>query len=182
MGIVADPVNVYVFSPDSLHHILDVSALPLPDARLATIAKLISSTAWASPLHPRPGSLGGTTRSAVCSMAGVKAVSTSSTLLPLGGNARGGLRSLSLLPGADGIICQPSPVDRQRSLCLPHRSAATEATKRFHMWCDSVGSEMGKHGGWGCTVTFRERFLSRCLVRMYPTRVGILQCKQLFVP
>ena len=59
-------------------------------ARLAAIAMLISASAWASPLQPRPGSLvarGGAIRSAVCSMAVVKAVSTSSTLLPLGGNA-----------------------------------------------------------------------------------------------
>ena len=59
-------------------------------ARLAATAMLISASAWASPLQPRPGSLvarGGATRSAVCSMAVVKAVSTSSTLLPLGGNA-----------------------------------------------------------------------------------------------
>ena len=101
--------------------------------RLAAITMLISASAWASPLHPRPGSLGaggGATRSAVCIMAVVKAVSTSSTLLPLGGN---GLRYFPITVATSwaqiGAIRHSSPVDRRQSPRLPHRSVASEATK-----------------------------------------------------
>ena len=91
LGIVADPVDARVFSPDSPHQLtlLGVGPLPLPATRLAGIAILISASAWVSPLHSRPGRpgvRGGATRCAVCSMAVVKAVSTSTTLLPLGVN------------------------------------------------------------------------------------------------
>ena len=91
VGIVADLVNARVFSPDSSHQLTVLGLAPcrFQTAHLAVIPMLISASAWACPLYPRLGSLGsrgGATRSAVCSMAVVKAVSTS-TLLPLGGNA-----------------------------------------------------------------------------------------------
>ena len=111
-------------------------------ARLAAIAMLISASAWASPLQPRPGSLvarGGAIRSAVCSMAVVKAVSTSSTLLPLGGNAlRWSPIAVATCWRNWGSVISLRPVDRRRSLCLPHRSVASEATKQFNMCCDDV--------------------------------------------
>ena len=47
----------------------------------------LTAFAWASPIHPRPGSLrprGGATSSAVCSMTVATAVSASSTMPPLG--------------------------------------------------------------------------------------------------
>ena len=112
-------------------------------ARLGAVAMLISASAWASPLHPRPGSLvarGGATRSAVCRMAVVKALSTSSTLLPLGGNAMrwSPIAVATYLLAQMGVSRQSSPVDRRRSLCLPHRSVPSEATKQFHMCCDDA--------------------------------------------
>ena len=44
------------------------------------------------------------------------------------------------------IIRQPSPVNRRRTLCPPHRSVASEATKQFYVCFDDVviqnGSEL----------------------------------------
>ena len=85
VGIDTDPVDARISRRTALISCLSwVSALcRFQAACLTAVAMLISVSAWASPLHPRPGSLvarGGTTRSAVCSMAVVKAVSTSSTL------------------------------------------------------------------------------------------------------
>ena len=37
-----------------------------------------------------------------------------------------------------GVSRQSSPIDRRRSLYLPYRSAASEATKQFHMCCNDA--------------------------------------------
>ena len=92
IGIVADPVDARVFSPDSSHQltIRGVSPLPLPGCSSRDHRHTDLSFCLGTSFHPRPGNLGDRgdpTRSAVCSMVVVNAVSTSSTLLPLGGNA-----------------------------------------------------------------------------------------------
>ena len=80
---------------------------------------------------------------------------------------RGGFRSLSLLAGADEVPF----VSRRRSIggglfaLLAGRLRAKQPTNftcpMTKLWC-----EMGRKDGWGCTVTSRSSFLSRCLVRM----------------
>ena len=92
VGIGTDPVDARIFSPDSPHHltVLSVSPLPLPGCSSRGRRHANLCFCLGSPLHPRPGSLvarGGAIHSAVCSMTVVKAVSTASTLLPLGENA-----------------------------------------------------------------------------------------------
>ena len=89
VGIVADRVDVRVFSPDSSLQlaVLLVSLCRFQTARLPAIAVLISASAWASPVHLRRCRLrvrGGATRFAVFSMTAIKAVSTSSLSLLLG--------------------------------------------------------------------------------------------------
>ena len=144
IGIVADPMNARVFSPDSSHQltILGVSHLPLPkcssrDHRHTVLSFCLGICPPSLPQqHGRlqwPNSL--CCLQYVCRKGSLPIINTAAAW---GKRPEVDSDHCRYCLAQMGVICQSSLVDRQRSLCLPHRSVATEATNRFHMWCDDV--------------------------------------------
>ena len=141
IGIVADPVNVYVFSLDSLHQltIVGVSALPLlgcssRDHRQNDHIYCLGISPPSSSRQP------GWPNSFCCLQYGWRkgSIHIINTTAAWGKRPEVDTDHSHYFLAQMGVICQLSSVDRQRSLCLPHRSVSTEATKRCHMWCDIV--------------------------------------------
>ena len=165
-------MNARIFLPDSSLQltVLGLSRLPLPGCSSRGRRHADLCFCLGVSLHPRPGSLGargGATRSTVCGMAVVKAVSTASTLLPLGGNA---LRWCPITV-ATSWREWGSFVSHRRSIgggplaSLTGRLRAKRPSS-FKCAVTVLWSEIGRDDGWGCTVTSRMIFLSCCLVRM----------------
>ena len=138
-------------------------------ACIASVAVCSSASVWASPLQPRPGllrSCGGITNSAGHMIAAANAASTPSTLLfPVG-------FALRCLPTAVATSCR-SLRSVTRRLWSTAGLAETLSRRFRAKWPRSstgadtmLWSEIGRKGGWGCTVTFRTNLRSRCLVRM----------------
>ena len=138
IGIVADPMNARVFSPDSSHQltVLSVSYLPLPEcsSRDHRHTGLSFFLGISPPSPPRqPGRL--QWPNSLCCLQYVcrKSLPIINTAAAWGKRPEVDSDHCRYFLAQMGAIRQSSPVDRRRSLCPPHRSVATEATNRFHM-------------------------------------------------
>ena len=176
VGIVTDHVNERIFSPDSSLQltVLGVSHLPLPScsSRGRRHADLFFCLGVSPPSPPRPPGRSRRRNLFCCLQYGCrKAVSTSSTLLSLGGNA---LR-WSPTTVATSSRKWGSFVSRRRSIgggpfaSLTGRLRAKRPSS-FTYVVTILWSEIGRNDGWECTITSRTSFLSRCLVGMQSIR------------
>ena len=139
VGIGTDPVGARIFSPDSPHKmsVLGVSPLPLPgcSSRGRRHADLCFYPGVSPPSSPRqPGR--SRRRNPFCYLQyGCRKDSLHIINTAAAWRKRAEVVSdhCRYLLAQMGVSRQSSPVDRRRSLCLPHRSVAGEATKQFHM-------------------------------------------------
>ena len=144
MSIATDPVKARTFSPDSPHQltVLGVSPMPLPGCsfRGRCHAHLFFCLGVSPPSLPRQPGRSRRRNPFCCLQYGCRKGSLHIINTAAAWRKRSEVVSdhCHYFLAQMGVSRQSSPVDRRRSLCLPHRPVASEATKQFHMCCDDV--------------------------------------------
>ena len=135
VSIGTDPVDARIFSPDSPHQlpVLGVSPLPLPgcSSRSRRHADLCFCLGVSPPSPPRQPGRSRRRNPFCCLQYGCRKGSLHITNTASAWRKRPEVvsdRCRYLLAQME-VSRQSSPVDRRRSLCLRHRSVASEATK-----------------------------------------------------
>ena len=144
VGIGIGPADARIFSPDSPYQlpVLGVSPLPLPgcSSRGRRHADLCFCLGVSPPSPPwQPGR--SRRRNPFCYLQyGCRKGSLHiiNTAAAWGKHPEVVSDRCRHLLAQMGISRQSLPVDGRRSLCLPHRSVASEATKQFLMCCDDI--------------------------------------------
>ena len=137
-------MDARIFSPDSPHQlpVLGVSPLPLPgcSSRGCRHADFCLCLGVSPPSLPRQPGRSRRRNPFCCLQYGCRKGSLHIINTAAAWRKRPEVVSdrCRYLLAQMGVSRQSSPVDRRRSLCLPHRSVASEATKQFHMCCDDV--------------------------------------------
>ena len=139
VGIATDPINARVFSPDSSHQlsVLGFSLLQLPggSSRGHRQADSCFCLDISPPLPPRQHGRSRRRNPFCCLPYGCRKGSLHIINTASAWNKRPEVVSdhCRYFVAQMWVIRQSSPVDRRWSLCLPHRSVTSEATKQFHM-------------------------------------------------
>ena len=144
VGIVTDPVNARISSPDSPHQLTVLGVSPLLRPGCSSRGRRHADLCFClgvSPPSPsrRPGR--SRRRNPFCCLQyGCRKGSPHIINTAAAWRKRPDVVSdhCRYFLAQIGVIRQSSPVDRRRSFCLRDRPVASEATEQFHMCCDDV--------------------------------------------
>ena len=142
VGIVTDPVRARIFSPDSPLQltVLGISPLPLPGRSSRGCADLCFCLGISPPPPPRQHGRSWRRNLLCCLQYDCRTGSLHIINTAAAWRKRSEVvyDHCRYFLAQMGVSRQSSPVDRRRSVRLSHRSAASETTKQFHMYCDDV--------------------------------------------